>query len=299
MNIEKLIVASDLSPKFINFWPVVSRSWKTIFGITPTLVVVSRQEIPLKLLVRLKKYGEVVSLISSSNAPMANQAKLARWFYAGKLSNAIVMIEDIDTVFLEGKYLREKISEYEDGKILGIGSDVNVEIPEYKGKFPVSNIMGQGILFQELFQLETTNNFTEFVNSFEGMSIFDKKEDPFQDPKSFSDESLIRAVRHKNNFGKFKIVKRNIDINRYWLDRSWWPRKIRLDRYILVNFPRPLFENRKKVATVINYFFPNERYPWMMKKRSALFNNESRLGYFLQRAKLFLIRRLLVIFSSR
>ncbi len=299
MNIEKLIVASDLSPKFINFWPVVSRSWQTIFGVTPTLVVVSQQEISTKLLVRLEKFGEVISLISASNAPMANQAKLARWFYAGKLSNKMVMIEDIDTVFLEGKYLREKISEYEDGKILGIGSDVNAELPEYKGKFPVSNIMGRGILFQELFQLAATDNFTEFVNSFEGMSIFDKKEDPFQDPKSFSDESLIRAVRHQNNFDKFKIVKRNVDITRYWLDRSWWPREISLDGYILVNFPRPLFENRRKAAIVINHFFPNERYPWMMAKRSALFNDESRLGYFLHRAKLFLLRRLQVLFSSR
>jgi hypothetical protein len=61
------------------------------------------------------------------------------------------------------------------------------------------------------------------------------------------------------------------------MDRSWWPNSPDdVSKYILANLPRPLYENRRKAKIVIKYFFPEQKYPWIIRKRSALWNEEGR-----------------------
>ena len=290
MKIDKIIVSSDLSPKFLNFWPLVSRSWNTVFSINPVLVIVSKTYISNSLREKLEPWGEVVNLVSRSKAPIQNQAKLARWFYASKCGSELVMLEDIDTVFLNKDYLLEKMEQFREGNILGIGSDVNQHDASYVGKFPVSNITGRGNLFADLFLNHKDNSFESFIDGFKGTRVIDEKEDPFNTPSKFSDESLIRAIRKKNSFTRMQIIPRNVNIHKMWLDRSWWPTEgYKVEPFILANLPRPLYENRRKVDYVMTHFFPEQRYPWIMKRRNSLLNYESKLFFFLQKAKLFLL----------
>lgn len=300
MKIDKVIVSSDLCPKFLNFWPLVSRSWGELFSIKPVLVIVTKTEIDLSIREKLETWGEVVNLISRADAPIQNQAKLARWFYASKCGDELVMLEDIDTVFFKNEYLFEKMAQFREGQIMGIGSEVNQNDPDYEGKFPVSNIVGRGKLFAELFLNHENNSFDTFINNFRGMRIYDEREDPFIISSKFSDESLIRAVRKKNSFNGMQVIRRDVDIHQLWLDRSWWPSKnYEINPYILANLPRPLYENRKKAANVISHFFPDQRYPWILRKRSSILNNESEFFFFLRKARLYILKRLPFLSSSK
>jgi hypothetical protein len=273
--IEKLIVSSDISPRFINFWPIVASSWKKIFGLSPTLALVTNRPLSDGLRDHLLFFGEVEILSAVADIPIENQAKLARWFTACKYSNQIVSIEDIDTIFLSPKYLVEKLSYFEHDKLLGIGSDLMgyLQDKEVLKKFPASNLTGKSDLFSDLFGYKAGMSFENFLNQFNGIYEFDKLEDPYNSHENFSDESLIRALRKRNDFTKIKLIPRDLDIKTKWLDRSWWPKEppVSVLDYVCVNFPRPLFENRGKCEFLLNLYFP-EGYPWVKKEKVKLFS---------------------------
>jgi len=300
MKIDRVILSSDLSPKFLNFWPLASRSWIQIFNIRPTLVTVSKSTIDLDVRKKLEAWGDVFCIESNSSAPIPNQAKLARWYYASKCKNEVVMLEDIDTVFFSERYLSERLTAFRKDEILGIGSEVNQGDSSYLGKFPVSNIVGRGDLFATMFAIKENVQFADFVESLKGIKIFDDKEDPFQNPRNFSDESLVRAVRKKNSFANINVIQRNVDIQVEWMDRSWWPNSPDdVSKYILANLPRPLYENRRKAKIVIKYFFPEQKYPWIIRKRSALWNEEGRSQMLVARVIQSVINKSNRLFGSR
>jgi hypothetical protein len=154
---------------------------------------------------------------------------------------------------------------------LGIGSEVYLGTSA-EGKFPIGNFMGSSKLIGELFDV-AGETFSEYIDKFKNCKIIDTKEDPFLGPDLFSDESLIRALIRKNNFvHKILVIQRGIDVKKFHLDRSWWPYKFilkkRINQYITVNFPRPLYENFSRCEIIIKLFFENKNFEWI------LLNNE-------------------------
>ncbi len=266
-------MSSDFNPKFLNFWPIAAESWKRIFGFAPTLALVTKKPINPNILEKLREFGAVYTLISKSEAPLPNQAKMARWYLAGKLENELVTIEDIDTIYLSSDYLLERFSFLQNGTLLGIGSDVNQDDPDYKGKFPASNLTGKTEIFREFFGSYTGEGFEDFLDRFKGMCIFDKREDPFNKPRYFSDESLIRALRANGNKNLIVTIPRDIDIHQEWMDRSWWPGSGEIpENAILANLPRPLYNNRHQCRKLIQLYFQNE-YPWIIERKSRIWEN--------------------------
>lgn len=272
-KIDRVILSSDLNPQFINFWPIAASSWKIVFGITPTLVVVSRKSIELNVLKKLEEFGSVYSIISKSTAPMPNQAKMARWYLAGMFENEIVTIEDVDTIYLKSEYLMEKMTHYQDESLLGIGNDVNQDDPDYKGKFPASNLTGKSEAFRLFFNPSNCESFETFLGHFKGLRVFDNREDPFNKPQDFSDESLIRALREIQKNELIRTIPRNVAIQTEWMDRSWWPKNGDIPKQaILANLPRPLYNNQRKCKKLIQLYFQDD-YPWIIKRRSNIWEN--------------------------
>jgi hypothetical protein len=271
--VDRVIVSSDLNPQFLNFWPLAAASWTQVFGITPTLALVSRSEISMEVLEKLKQFGEVIAVKSNNEAPLPNQAKLVRWYIACKFKNETVTIEDIDTIFLNSSYLVDKLKYFNPERLLGIGNEVNQDDPEYNGKFPASNLTGRGSVFSEFFGSSPEESFNDFVNRFKNMTVIDEREDPFNNPKNFSDESLIRAIRRISAKDLIFTIPRGVDIQREWMDRSWWPSDGKIpEKAILANIPRPLFNNQTICEEIIDLYFP-KKYPWIIKRKSRIWEN--------------------------
>jgi hypothetical protein len=271
--VDRVIVSSDLSPQFLNFWPLAAASWTQTFGITPTLALVSRSEVSVEILEKLKQFGEVIVVISNIQAPLPNQAKLVRWYTACKFKNETVTIEDIDTVFLNSSYLINKLKHFDPERLLGIGADVNQDDPDYRGKFPASNLTGRGNVFSEFFESSSEESFDDFVNRYKNLTVIDDREDPFNNPKNFSDESLIRAIRRKSGQDLIFTIPRGVDIQREWMDRSWWPSDGKIPKNaILANIPRPLYNNQTICQEIIDLYFP-KKYPWIIKRKSRIWEN--------------------------
>lgn len=273
MKIDRVVLASDDSPQFLNFWPLAASSWNKVFGITPTLALVSKGEIKGSVLRNLSEFGEVIQYVSSSQAPIPNQAKMFRWFVATKFRTSVTTVEDIDTIFLTPDYLLKKLESFEADKLLGIGDDVNQDDKSYTGKFPASNLTGTGEIFAKFFGTHQSETFENFLNRFKGLNVIDAREDPFNDPCDFSDESLIRALRQEIPKNLIKTIPRDVDIHIKWMDRSWWPEDGDIPpNAILANMPRPLYNNFVQCEKLIKLYFPIE-YPWIYPRRSRVWEN--------------------------
>lgn len=290
-RVDRVILSSDLNGQFLNFWPIAAESWRRIFSIEPTLALVSKEPVDQDILQKLKKFGDVHVFISKSNAPMPNQAKMARWYLAGKLENELVTIEDIDTIYMSSDYLLDRLKSFKNGLLLGIGSDVNQDDPAYYGKFPASNLTGETEVFRKFFGSHPAESLEEFLDRFRGMNLFDGREDPFNKPRNFSDESLIRALRASHKSDLVITIPRDVDIRNEWMDRSWWPENGEIpDKAILANLLRPLYNNQDRCRKLIQLYFEDE-YPWIIKRKSKIWENPDQPIRIKARSIVFTIRQ--------
>jgi len=254
---DRIIVSAD-DKSFDQFWPIVAKAWNKFFPeVKVTLAFVTNKSENDEYVKKLREFGEVVLFKLVEGVPTGNQAKMARHYLAGTFGKEICMIEDIDTIPLQAKFVVDIIRQRQKNKLLTVGMEVYDNSPS-QGKFPISNISAESFIFKEIIN---PNNLTfqEMVKEWMDIRVFDHKEAINNSPDTFSDESLLRVLIKKWNPEENKInkVKRGVNIYSDWIDRSWWNidiDKLQREEYVTCNFLRPLdkyFDQIKPVADFI------------------------------------------------
>ena len=256
MKDTTVIVSSDDGEKFINFWPIVCKSYQKFFNITPILALVTNEQ---TLVDKCSKYGEVHRFEKNKDFPAANQAKLARFHLASTLKSVRCMIEDIDTIPLQVDFIERILDKVDDNKINSVGHEV-YEGGTSAGQFPVSNVTATGDLFKELLN-PADLQFTVWLKHLSTMSRVGSRENPKTIPTIFSDEGMIRMLIKNQNFTNINKIKRDCEPQKDWIDRSWWSideEKLNKGEYIIANFPRPFKQQEYDVKPVIKYIYDQE-----------------------------------------
>jgi len=272
IKVNHVVLSSNSSPTFLNFWPLVSRVWKESLDVDPILVFLYKEKKYEKLIPRLEIFGQVIPIMTESQAPIQNQAKLARWYVASKLNGNFVTVDDIDSIFTSMSFLSEKLRHFEPDKLLGIGSEVYGGSD--LGKFPASSLSGYSQQFANFFSIKDDEKFENFVSRMSNIQIIDGKENPFNRFSKFSDESLIRSLRKASN-QEIKVIERNLNFESECIDRLNWPASFNFEKIrrniVVINLPRPLYENRKRVQSLLDFYF-QEGYPWLIPRRAYRLN---------------------------
>ena len=250
-GLQRMIISTDDS-HFREFAYIVAPAWRKIFPhIKLTLAYVSETGLLKK---KFEKYfDEVMVFKPIKNIPNANLAKIARRFACTLYDKDVCMIEDIDTAPLQRKYFENMVAARKEETLGLIGFEVYANGPHH-GKVPSSNTFAESHIWNRAIN-PTNLNFESWAQSFVGLKLFDNKEDVSNsNGKEFSDESLMRAILHMNNFSDISYINRNADPHKDWIDRSWWhidQNKLERNEYLIVNFMRPLDPNA--AAPVINH----------------------------------------------
>jgi hypothetical protein len=276
LSVDKVIVASDFGPKFINFWPIVAQAWKIVFGLEPELALVYRKSDFQRLeavLPQLEKFGKVHVFEGVAGAPLGNQAKLARFYVASQYPDHYVMVDDIDTIHVRADYLQAKFALRPEDKFRGLGAEVYRGTPHQRN-FPAGNFSGKGYLFGDLLNSEK-NSFQDYIRNFRDLGVFSKREDPFNKPSNFSDEYLISAMfARKKMEDKLDLIDRGQDIKTEWLDRSWWftDDEIRANKESIevINFLRPLKENMARIQRALDILCPGIRIELILDESTKI-----------------------------
>jgi hypothetical protein len=215
----------------------------------------------------MRKYGDVHLFPVVEGIPTANLSKMARHILAGNFGEEICMLEDIDTIPLQTNFVIDRLSQREKGKILFIGKEVYNGQGTDEGKFPISNITGESFLFKKIVNPDNLTH-VDLFKSWCNIRVFDHKESINNTPdlsglNGFSDESLWRVLlnRYKISENDFCFINRGVDIQKYWIDRSWWRidhNMLKNDEYVICNFLRPFSQHYHLIEPIAKYIFNDE-----------------------------------------
>lgn len=241
---ERVIVSTDDS-EFQKFWPMVSMAWNKFFpNVKLTCGFVTNRPEDDELVIKMREYGEVVLFPVIENIPTASQGKMTRLILATTFGDEICLIDDIDSIPMQSEYIKnvfsaEACQSLKDGSLLALAADVYKNSP-HQGKFPMGYITGKGSTFKKFINPHS-KDIKDLYSDWLDNKI-DGKESVLNVPvENFSDESLVRYLIQHYPVDVYH-VDRNCDIQRYWIDRSWWNiDKTRLfeEDYVMCNFLRP------------------------------------------------------------
>lgn len=256
MKFDRIILSSDHNPKFIEFWPLVAKGWRTFFGdVDIWLALVAKEgQFDLK---ELRKHGNVERYEPVVDCPTANQAKVARYHLAATWGDdSVVMTNDLDLLPLQHQYLDQFVRA--PGQLFTLGAELYTG-PE-AGKFTAGYLTAESSVWRTLVN-PFNSPWISFVRSFVGMKMIDHKEDISRDvyhesPDTFSDESLLRALLKLN---PVPVVYAPRGYNPYTvraLCRADWrfdPKKLANGTYVEAHLPRPLSANVERIQPLVDY----------------------------------------------
>ena len=256
MKFDSVILSSDHNPKFIEFWPLVSKGWRTFFGDVDIWLALVAPKGQFDL-VELRKHGNVEHYEPVPGIPTANQAKVARYHLAAMWGDdSIMMTNDLDLLPLQRTYVDSFVRA--PGYLFTLGAELYTG-PE-QGKFTAGYLTAESSVWRTLVN---PFNFPwkRFVNDFVGMKVIDHKEDIARDvfhesPDTFSDESLLRALLTLN---PVPVTYAHRGYNPYTaraLCRADWkfdPAKLADGTYVEAHLPRPLSANTERIQPLIDY----------------------------------------------
>ena len=72
-KINRVILATDANPDYIQFWPIVAKSWKEIVEVKPTLALIANKETKID-----ESLGDVIRFEPIDGIPTSFQAQVIR-----------------------------------------------------------------------------------------------------------------------------------------------------------------------------------------------------------------------------
>lgn len=252
--IDRIVMGTNEDAMYFDFWKIQVLAHRTFFPDVMLTIAVLTNKPDSPLLSEIREAGvDVWPYQPSKLVPHGNQAKLLRYYCASAFHNENCIVSDIDTIPMQSEYIESVGREIVPDKLLAVGREVLINGPD-SGKFPAHHTAGYGKIFDKLYKCKG-KSFAECVDQWIGMRVFDSKENVMNMPFNFSDESLNRALIQTNSV-PVKDIVRNIDIQKQWIDRSWW----KIDEefmnsggYIEANLLRPFGRHVDQIMPIIKY----------------------------------------------
>lgn len=250
---NRIVTSTNEDETYLGFWKIQLLSHQIFFPNQKlTIAFYTDRNQDDELIMEMQKQGIDVFIYKKiPNVIEQNISKILRYICASQFEEEVCLTVDIDTIPLQSEYINKITNHRQKNKLLAVGKEV-FNNTEHEGKFPAHHMCAEGKIFKKLYN---SNNLDLYgiVQELSGLKIFDDKEDISK--PNFSDESLNRALIHKNQID-VQHIKREIDIHSDWIDRSWWnldESKLNRGEYIESNLLRPYSKYEKQLSPIENY----------------------------------------------
>jgi len=239
MKIDYAIMGSNDSPMYLDFWPIISKTWKEVFNITPVLGLICDEDSDFIQ----DEYGIIKKFKAVEGVDTGLQSQIVRLYLTKELTGTMV-ISDIDMVPLSKQYFIDQVQDFDPSKIYVMSSD-NVECNNNK-EIPMCYNISDSQLFARMLGLDET--WVEFVNRLNAMNFGWTTDQNY----------LWVKIQEYRNSNPNDVVL----LSRGWprgadkrIDRLWWsydPNLVRGGYYIDSHLLRPYNENKEEVNKLIN-----------------------------------------------
>lgn len=233
-KLDRVILATDANPAYLEFWPTVAKAWKEIIGIKPTLALIATPDVKVD-----ESLGEVIRFEPIPGVSTALYAQAIRLLLPAYFEQEICLVSDIDLVPLNQEYFLQKtlsVSDdcfvvYRDG---AYGREAH--------KFPMSFVAAKGSTFKEVFALGTVQDIPALIEAWSNEKL-----------GWYTDELMLHKYLTNWKYYGNRCIKLGHGVERR-IDRSYWTydrEKLQKNYYIDAHCPRPYSAYSKEIDKIV------------------------------------------------
>lgn len=230
--IDRVILASNENPMYLNFWPLVSQAWNKRIGVRPTLFLIDEHNLPVDT-----TYGDVIRIKPIPGVSTASHAQIIRLLAPIYFENEISLISDIDMLPLDKEYFVNSVKNIPDTMFV-IYRDL--AYGKNASRFPMCYNAGKGYLFKEIFNIKSVEEIPAIIKRWMAKGLgWD------------TDELMLYA--HTRQWPRFKthcILLGHTVVDDQRIDRARWgydKAKLKSNYYIDAHMVRPLDKYYKEI----------------------------------------------------
>lgn len=233
-------MGSDMNPLYYDFWPIISKTWKEVFGITPVLGLICDEDSDLIQ----DDYGFVKKFKSIEGIDEGFQSQIVR-FYLPSILDGISITSDIDMAPLSKKYFIDYVESFDENKFYVMTSD-NPEClrnHEYQMCYNVAKPQ----MFKDVLNID--DNWVDFVDKLKSMNFGWTTDQRY----------LYEMVNQYQNKENIVLLNRGFSgFANYRVDRAIWrynPEQLKNGYYIDSHLLRPYQEHKNEIDNLIKLIY--------------------------------------------
>lgn len=154
-TIDRVIVSTDMSPTYVQFWPIVAKVWKGVVGLPCTLVVIGSPDESIDT-----SLGDVIFFEPLEGIPTSLQAQVIRLFIPclDQYQDQICLISDIDMIPLCKRYFKRSVKNIPDDRFVVYRDGL------HKGeRYPMCYNAAKGCVFREIFNVKSLEDIRAVI----------------------------------------------------------------------------------------------------------------------------------------
>lgn len=164
ITIDRVILGCDANPLYLEFWPVVARTWEEIVGIKPTLALIATADVKID-----ESLGDVIRFEPIEGIPTAFQAQVIRLLLPIFFKDEVCIISDMDMIPCQKSYFVDSVKDLPEDAFI-VYKDGAFEADVYK-EYPMCYNVARGSTFQEIFNVSSAEDINAIMSHWYGLGL--------------------------------------------------------------------------------------------------------------------------------
>lgn len=162
LKLDRVVLACDSNPLYIQFWPIVARAWSQLIGVRPTLALIAGPEIHVD-----ETLGDVIRFDPIPGVPNSLYAQAVRLLLPALFKDEVSIISDIDMIPLSKSYFCNSIKHIRDDQFVVYK---NKAYPDDYGQFPMCYNAAKGSTFRDIFGVKTIHDIPRLITEWHALN---------------------------------------------------------------------------------------------------------------------------------
>lgn len=203
VKIDRVILGCDSNPMYLEFWPIVAKTWTEIVGVRPTLALIAHKDVCID-----ETLGDVIRFEPIPNISTAFQAQIMRLLLPAYFENDVCIISDMDMIPLQRDFFVNNVATVpaESFTIFNDGGRYLGNCPEYL----MCYIVAKGKTFKEIFKISDIMHIPEIIKAWYQLNL-----------GWTSDQQILYAAVNQWEHYKTRVIKLGYAEPRR-IDRMHW-----------------------------------------------------------------------------
>jgi hypothetical protein len=161
--IDRVILATDSNPAYIEFWPIVAKAWRERIGIKPTLALIANNDVQVD-----ETLGDVIRFEPIPGIPTSLQAQAIRLLLPAYFPDDCCIISDIDMIPLSRDYFVNSVTDLPDDAFIVYRDRA---YGENDARYPMCYVAAKGSVFKDIFNVDSINDISSIIKVWHSLGL--------------------------------------------------------------------------------------------------------------------------------